>query len=73
MHTVLIEEKVLSIREFEVLKLVACGHKNCEIAVTLDIKERTVRFHVSNIFKKLNVRNRTQATCFALKMRWIIF
>ncbi len=59
-------EKLTS-REIEVLKLVASGMANKEIADMLDISERTVKNHISNIFKKINVTDRTQAAIFAIK------
>ncbi len=58
---------VLSDRELEVLRLIAKGFLNKEIAKTLYISEKTVKNHVSNIFKKLKVSDRTQAAVFALK------
>lgn len=57
----------LTNREIEVLKLLAVGMYNKEIAETLNISERTVKNHVSNIFKKLNVTDRTQAAVFAIR------
>jgi NarL family two-component system response regulator LiaR len=57
----------LTVREVEVLKLVAQGKSNQEIAETLVISERTVRTHVSNILSKLHLANRTQAALYALK------
>ncbi len=65
----MIDEKVneLTRREIEVLKLIAEGLFNKEIAATLDISERTVKNHVSNIFKKIDVSDRTQAAVFAIK------
>lgn len=57
----------LTDRELEVLKLVAGGSINKEIASILDISERTVKNHVSNIFKKIGVTDRTQAAVFAIK------
>ena len=57
----------LTVRELEVLKMLAKGLLNKEIAVTLNISERTVKNHVSNIFKKINVSDRTQAAVFAIK------
>lgn len=57
----------LTSREIEVLKLLAVGMYNKEIAEGLDISERTVKNHVSNIFKKLNVTDRTQAAVFAIR------
>lgn len=57
----------LTRREMEVLKLIASGLFNKEIASTLEISERTVKNHVSNIFKKIKVSDRTQAAVFAIK------
>ena len=57
----------LTEREVEVLKLVAQGLSNEEIAHRLVIAERTVRTHVSNILGKLHLANRTQATLYALR------
>ena len=64
-----IDEKLneLTRREVEVLKLIAEGLFNKEIASKLDISERTVKNHVSNIFKKIDVSDRTQAAVFAIK------
>ncbi len=52
---------VLSKREREVLRLIGKGMTNNEIAETLYISTRTVKFHVSSIFAKLEVKNRTEA------------
>jgi NarL family two-component system response regulator LiaR len=57
----------LTEREVEVLKLVARGKSNQEIAQQLVIGEGTVRTHVSNILGKLHLASRTQATLYALK------
>lgn len=57
----------LTSRELEVLKLVAKGKSNLEIARELVISEGTVRTHVSNILSKLHLASRTQATLFALR------
>jgi NarL family two-component system response regulator LiaR len=57
----------LTEREMEVLRLVAQGLSNEEIAGRLVIAERTVRTHVSNILGKLHLANRTQAALYALR------
>lgn len=57
----------LTSRELEVLIQVANGMFNKEIATNLHISERTVKNHVSNIFKKIDVSDRTQAAVFAIK------
>jgi NarL family two-component system response regulator LiaR len=57
----------LSERELEVLRLLAQGKSNREIADQLFIAELTVRTHVSNILGKLHLANRTQAALYALK------
>lgn len=54
-------------REKEVLIQVANGMFNKEIATALNISERTVKNHISNIFKKIDVSDRTQAAVFAIK------
>lgn len=54
-------------RELEVLRMVAKGMGNKEIAATLDIAEATVKLHVSHIFEKLSVRDRTEAATAALQ------
>jgi NarL family two-component system response regulator LiaR len=60
-------EDPLTEREVEVLKLVAKGRSNQEIAEELVVSERTVGAHVSNILSKLHLANRTQAALFALR------
>lgn len=57
----------LTRRELEVLIQVANGMFNKEIATSLNISERTVKNHISNIFKKIDVSDRTQAAVFAIK------
>ena len=57
----------LTKREVEVLKLITEGLLNKEIAHRLCISEKTVKNHVSNIFKKIEVSDRTQAAVFAIK------
>ncbi|MBI4332471.1 MAG: response regulator transcription factor [Chloroflexi bacterium] len=57
----------LTIREQEVLRLVAKGAGNAEIAAKLAISENTVKNHLRNILAKLHVQNRSQAASFAMK------
>ncbi len=57
----------LTNRELEVLKLVAQGRSNQDIASQLVVSEVTVRTHVSNILDKLHLASRTQATLYALR------
>lgn len=56
----------LSPREIEVLKLLVAGKSNREIADTLFISERTVKIHLNKIYKKLNVKSRSQAIIHAI-------
>ncbi len=55
----------LSDRELEVLKLIAEGISNAEIASCLYVSEKTVKSHVSNILSKLHLADRTQAAVYA--------
>lgn len=57
----------LTDRELEVVKALARGRSNKEIARDLDISEKTVRNHASNIYKKLHIYDRTQAVIYALR------
>ena len=59
--------KSLTKREVEILAQVASGMFNKEIANNLGISERTVKNHISNIFKKIDVSDRTQAAVFAIR------
>ncbi len=63
------KEKLESLtkRELEILTQVAGGMFNKEIAINLNISERTVKNHISNIFKKIDVSDRTQAAVFAIR------
>ena len=61
------EFELLTKRELQVLELLSEGLLNKEIAYKLDISEKTVKNHISNIFKKINVSDRTQAAIYAIK------
>jgi two-component system response regulator DegU len=58
----------LSIRETEVIRLIAEGLSNKEISARLNLSEKTIKNHVSRIFSKLNIYARTQAAVHAIKM-----
>jgi len=55
----------LTARELEILQMVAAGASNVRIAKTLWLAEQTVKYHLSNIYRKLGVANRTQASHYA--------
>ena len=57
----------LTKRELEILQLVAEGHSNSQLARILWVTEQTVKFHLSNIYRKLGVGNRTEATRYAYR------
>lgn len=57
----------LTKRELQVLKLLSIGKLNRQVAEELKISERTVKNHVSSIFKKIDVKDRTQAAVFAIR------
>lgn len=61
----------LTQREMEVLRLVARGMANKEIALELGIAEKTVRTHVSNVLQKLHLADRTQAALYAVRERLV--
>ena len=62
-------EDELTLRETEVLRLIARGHSNKEIAAALIISEKTVKTHVSNILQKLHLADRTQAALYAVRQK----
>jgi DNA-binding NarL/FixJ family response regulator len=55
----------LTPRELEILRLVADGSANSQIAHELWVTEQTVKFHLSNVYRKLGVANRTEASHYA--------
>ena len=57
----------LTPREMEVLKLIAAGLSNKEIAEALVLSEKTVKNHINNIFSKLHVYDRSQAILYAIR------
>ena len=61
----------LSARELEVLRLVAAGRTNRQIAAELVVSEHTVARHMQNIFGKLGVSSRTAATAFAFEQNLV--
>jgi len=61
----------LSKRELQVLQLMAQGYRNGQIADTLSITERTVRYHTGRIIDKLKVNNRFEAVVEGLRQSWI--
>lgn len=61
------EPAVLTARETEVLRLVATGHSNKQVAVALGIGESTVKTHLLKVFEKLGVADRTRAVTLAME------
>jgi DNA-binding CsgD family transcriptional regulator len=72
METNATSESALSERELEILKLVATGATNQQIALDLFISVNTVKVHLRNIFTKLGVESRTEATMHAVREGWIV-
>ena len=58
-------------RECEILQLLTNGQTNRKIAETLEISEKTVKNHVSSLFKKMQVNDRTQAVVTAIRNNWV--
>jgi len=63
----LVPKAALTHREAEVLRLIAAGRTNQEIAADLVISSRTVGRHVTNIYQKIEVRSRSEATAYAYR------
>lgn len=64
-------EESLTERELEILQRIAQGYSNKEIAAALFISDNTVKTHISNLFEKLGVRDRTEAVTKALRLGWL--
>ncbi len=62
----------LTVREVEVLQLIGKGLNNYEISQAMFLSEKTVKNHLTNIFKKLSVNDRTQALLYALKNKLVL-
>ena len=60
-----VEPSGLTRREIEILQLVSEGYSNAQVAQMLWVTEQTVKFHLSNIYRKLDVANRTEASRWA--------
>ena len=60
-------KELLTARELDVLKLLAQGLSDEEIAAELVVSKATVRFHVTNVFQKLQLKSRTQAALYAIR------
>lgn len=63
--------EALTERELDVLKLITQGYSDVDIANELVISKATVRFHVTNILNKLQLKNRTQAALYAIKSGFV--
>ncbi len=72
METSATSQPILSERELEILKLVSTGATNQQIARDLFISVNTVKVHLRNIFSKLDVESRTEATLHAIREGWVV-
>jgi DNA-binding NarL/FixJ family response regulator len=60
-------ENTLTSREIEIVRLIAAGNRNRDVAVALSIAEATVKAHVQHIIEKLGARDRTEAVVLAIR------
>ena len=60
-------DKLLTDREFEIVRFVASGMRNAEVGEKLEISEATVKTHLNNIFHKLGLRDRVELTLYAIR------
>ncbi|GAW92833.1 response regulator [Calderihabitans maritimus] len=67
----MVQSPPLTKREVEILKLIAQGFSNREIGEKLFISEKTVKNHITNIFRKIKVEDRTQAALYAVKHKLV--
>lgn len=65
------EKSLLTVRELEIIQLIGKGMKNVEIAEELFLSEKTVKNHLTNIFKKLKLNDRTQVLIYAIKNKLV--
>jgi two-component system response regulator DegU len=65
-------DKLLTKREWDILELITKGYSNEQISKKMDISDGTVKNHVSNLLKKLEVADRTNAVLTAIRNRWFI-
>jgi two-component system response regulator NreC len=61
----------LTSRETEILRLIAVGHSNKQIAEQLDVSVKTVEVHKANAMRKLNLRGRIDIVRYALLQGWL--
>lgn len=71
-RTISRREEGLTYREYEVLQGVCRGLSNQELAKSLFLSEKTVKNHLTNIFRKISVNDRTQAVLYAIKHKLVI-
>jgi DNA-binding NarL/FixJ family response regulator len=71
-RTISRREEGLTYREYEVLQGVCQGLSNQELAKSLFLSEKTVKNHLTNIFRKISVNDRTQAVLYAIKHKLVI-